>query len=580
MFNAGVEPITVVIGQALAKNFQMSSLGIHRVGEAIENLGCVPGIGEALWFGSGTNHVLQNMNHTIESSTCIMLCSALSETRSITLSARVLYELTETYKSSSPGATMTPSLQQWESIIKVSAGCLASTPFGTVVGQMVDLMHNRPDIDPREMNKHRARVGKPQDVAKVLNALARLSVGQITTLTISGSCDCGWVAAVAHWFFDIIVEFHDQEGQTVYPVGKPTALSQRKLIVVLAPDKPNILQVVSVAYQIADVTRDIIAGCEPDFNVASLLVRLPWRSVFQQTFGKQASTLIKELQDDLGTAIGSAARIFSEYVKAQTDKLSLQPFPESDISFSLWYGHGSASYGQGFLHFVCKTFPELESLQETMEDAAQKSFSDAVAQYQSAHVRLKSTCGYQSCKSKHAASSDVPQSICLPLLCKFVIRLALDLSVTSVPSSILPTRSGLEEVYWEYYMADAPHKDGVYNLLTHMKFESAQAKMLTVFTGIRTYAPARDVSAIVKYGLCLYVGVLRGLSDMPEEMARIHIVPGRIETRSGRTYDKLIDSEQYKTPLFNYKADMTKPSGEMPDVSQHSTHNYEVQSIV
>ena len=112
MSNAGVDPFTVAVGQAVAAKFRMSTLGKHRLSEAIKNLRGVPGISEAMWFGFGINHIVRNMTLTAEGSTCIMLCSALSTTRTINLSARVLYELTETYSSSTlEAARLTPSLQ-------------------------------------------------------------------------------------------------------------------------------------------------------------------------------------------------------------------------------------------------------------------------------------------------------------------------------------------------------------------------------------------------------------------------------------------------------------------------------------
>ena len=189
MSHGVVDPFTVAVGQAIAAKFQMSTLNIHRMGEAIKNLRCVPSIDKTLWFGFGINHIVRSMTHTTEGSTCLMLCSALSETRSMILSARVMYELTVTYSSSSPeAARLTPSLQQWESLVKVSADCLTATPFETVVDQLVNLIHPRQNVSLK--GDHRHLVENPQDVAKVLNALGKLSLGQITTLTVSEDDDC------------------------------------------------------------------------------------------------------------------------------------------------------------------------------------------------------------------------------------------------------------------------------------------------------------------------------------------------------------------------------------------------------
>ncbi|KAI4190728.1 MAG: hypothetical protein L6R41_000590 [Letrouitia leprolyta] len=165
MYGAGIDPFTVAVAQAVAAKFQMSRLGIHRLETAINNLGHTSMLGEVLWFGFGINHVIRNLMHTTEGATCVMLCSVLSESRNSVLSARVLFELTATYSSSSPEATrLTPSLQQWEALVKTCAGCLSSTPFGTVVDEIVMLVQK--NSSPR--GGHRRHVGNPKEVASVL----------------------------------------------------------------------------------------------------------------------------------------------------------------------------------------------------------------------------------------------------------------------------------------------------------------------------------------------------------------------------------------------------------------------------
>ncbi|KAL9635295.1 MAG: hypothetical protein Q9204_002677 [Flavoplaca sp. TL-2023a] len=392
---AGVDPFTVAVGQAVASKFRMSRLGIHRLETAVKNLRYTSMIGDALWFGFGINHIIRILMQTTEGATCVMLCSALSESRTSVLSARVLFELTTTYSSSSPDAArLTPSLQQWEALVKACAGTLSATPFGTVTDQMVMLVSQQKTSSPR--NDHCRHVGDPESVAAVLNALGRLSMDHLVTLTISGGCDCGWIAAVAYWFFDIAVEIRDIDGQVVYPLDNCPDASRRTLVVVQIPERSIALQATSEAYTVADITRDIIARDQPadkqSFNLNDLQTRVSWRSVLRETFGRQASALLC-LKVDLGTAVGSAARILLGYAKPQLD----ESFGETD---AVEFGHGAASYGQGFLHLISKTFPEMASLREIMEIALQKSYPDAVSAYQSTHERLRSTCECKGCRGE------------------------------------------------------------------------------------------------------------------------------------------------------------------------------------
>lgn len=579
MSGAGVDPFTIAVGQAVASKFQMSRLGVHRLETAIKNLRHESLMGEMLWFGFGIKHIVRSLMQTTEGATCVMLCSILSETRTTILAARVMYELTTTYSSTSPEAVqLTPSLQQWKALVEASAGCLSLTPFGTIVDQMVTLLSQHRTSSTK--GGHRRHVGNPKDVASVLNALGRLSSGQIVTLTISGGCDCGWIAAVAYWFFDIAVQFRDASGQTIYPLGKQPNASRRTLVVIQASESSTALQAIGEAYTVADITLDIIArdqdSGELSSNVNDLQTRVPWQSVLRQTFGRQASILLR-LKVDLGTAIGSASRMFLEYAN-----------PTIEISVFLtssgWYGHGAASYGPGFLDFTCSTFPEIASLRENMETASQVSFSDAVAAYQRTQERIRSTCGCHLCKEGVKKPTDPGvrgKNLCLVQLCGFVIQLALILSITSTPPSLLPTRSGLEELYGEFSTTEYQHSGPEFEYLVSISYMNAWSSMSVLFTGFKNFRePRSETLAYVTNGLCSYRGVLHKLSDEPGEMLRIFTIPGCIETRTGRLYDSLHSTTQFDTPLFNFDAAPARPCVTIPPVPRSFEGKYEVNAVV
>ncbi|KAL8835829.1 MAG: hypothetical protein Q9176_006710 [Flavoplaca citrina] len=443
---------------------------------------------------------------------------------------------------------------------------------------MVMLVSQHKTSNPK--NGHRRHVGDPESVAAVLNALGRLSTGDLVTLTISGGCDCGWIAAVAYWFFDIAVEIRDIDGQVLYPLDNRPDASGRTLVVVQNLERSTALQAISEAYTVADITKDILARDQaPDdlsFNLNDLQIRVSWQTVLRQTFGRQASALLR-LKGDLGSAVGSAARIFLEYAKPQLDESLGLPWA--------WFRHGTATYGQNFLHHICKTFPEMASLQDIMEIASQKSYPDAVSAYQSSHERLRSSCECKRCgkKSRRLTPGVRGQNLCLSILCGFVIELALDLSVTSVPPSLLPTRSGLEISFRRYL-------DGYFKLsyedppLVSNAFEQAWAHTSVLFTGYEESTSIqfaeRETLAFVKGGLCTYPGVLAKLSDKPEEMHHTFIIPGCIETKTGRIYDKLEDTRRFNVPDFTYDASPAVPCVEMPTMLRSPQDDYEVSPVV
>ena len=585
---AGVDPFTIAVGQAIGSKFKISRLGIHRFETAISNLKHASVLGEVMWFGFGVNHIIRELMQTTEGVTCVMLCAILSESRTAILSARVLFELTNTYSSSTPEAgRLTPSLQQWHKLVEMCAGSLSSSPFPSIVDQMIMLMSQRRNSNPRKT--HRRFVGDPKDIASVLNALGRLSLDEIVTLTISGGCDCGWIAAVAHWFFDAVVEFRNVDGGVLYSTGKHSGATCRTLVVVETSESSTALEATTEAYTVKEITKEVITRDqrkeEENFNVYDLQSRVPWQGLFRQTFGKQAAILLR-LNVDLGTAIGSAARIFSEVANPQTEDFS------SDLDAGYWSGTGTASHGSAYLDFLCAKFPELIPLQDVMETALQRSLTDALAAYQSVIERLRSVCECRGCctlvemrKKRFTEPRCRGKDLCLIVLCGYVIQLALCLSVTSVPPSLLPTRSGLEEFYLEYYetFESGPKTGRNPSDLCPFSADRRRYLMSMLFAGLSNDQDMlEETVAKVTNGICSYLGVLHRISDNPEEMLRIFIIPGCIETRAGRMYRKLDVTKRYIVPDFNYNASAAVSCNTLPAISQIAVAGvkYEVKIVV
>ncbi|KAI4190727.1 MAG: hypothetical protein L6R41_000589 [Letrouitia leprolyta] len=317
---------------------------------------------------------------------------------------------------------------------------------------------------------------------------------------------------------------------------------------------------------------------ERSFNVNDLQTRISWQSLLRQTFGRQASSLLR-LKIDLGTAIGSAARVFLEYAKPRDASIG--------SSFG-WYGHGAASYGPGFLHFVCSRLPEVASSRDTMESASQASYPDAISAYGNTQERLRSICECNRCYGvkKRESPGVRGQPLCLRVLCGFVIQLALDLSVTSAPSSLLPMRSGLELLYQDYSSSDLQFEAG--GNVTHLRvsggFMKAWTYVAVLFTGheeiISNNPPNRETLALARSGLCFYLGALARLSDKPEEMLHTFIIPGCIETRTGRLYSDLNNTRRFTDPVFNYSASPIKPCSKLPKMPRLSKENLKVSAVV
>lgn len=97
------------------------------------------------------------------------------------------------------------------------------------------------------------------------------------------------------------------------------------------------------------------------------------------------------------------------------------------------------------------------------------------------------------------------------------------------------------------------------SLLQDLDYVFCLPRAVTLFTG-RTYGrssrlgESKACPAIVSGGLCFYLPALEKLSDRPEVFARIHVVPGRIQTESGRSFDILEDASVVShIPVLTYE---------------------------
>ena len=169
-------------------------------------------------------------------------------------------------------------------------------------------------------------------------------------------------------------------------------------------------------------------------------------------------------------------------------------------------------------------------------------------------VLLKSVCARRICSDGNGK-----HTFCLPLLAEVIVRIALCLSILVVDINIDPSRAGLEDVYHHHrslfkdrhsYIGDeSPKETG--SLLPLLTLDTIRELAITVLTG-RGTRPSRiglrpeDSTAVVSGGIVFYLNILTAVSDRQDEIIRLHVAPGRIETESWRTFDILLDSD---TPL-------------------------------
>ena len=539
---AGVDPFTVAVGQALAFKFRLSQLGEHRLRKTLSELPSFSGFGNMLWFGFGIKYIVRNLASTMEGKNCVMLCACLSEIHSVEYSARVLSSLFDMYIG--PGArSLRPSLEQWVALVKICCGILSASAFPVLAEHMMGQAGHARIATSRPGSR---LAGDHVEIARALDAVARLSNGTLKAAKLIGGPECGFIAAVAHWFFEIEVELRTSDGTILQASSNANGKAQLTVIYESHPGRQQALMsmVSSETYAIHDLTSNLFrAGSASNTRITG---RVPWKEALRGTFGKTFGQLLSK--QDFGSVLGSAARIFQGLSHAE---------PEGDFTYlqlKSWCAYSDRSYGQGYLNCAISVFPELSELRRTMETAVDVPYRDAVAVYQSAQARLTTVCACRIC-----SDGNTKHTFCLPLLAEVIIRIALCLSILVVDINIDPSRAGLEDVYHHhrslfrdrhsYIGEESPKETG--SLLPLLTLDTIRELAITVFTG-RGTRPSRiglgpeDSTAVVSGGLVFYLNILTAVSDRPDEMICLHVTPGRIEVESGRTFDILLDSD---TPL-------------------------------
>lgn len=92
---AGVEIITVAIGQAIFSGFNVPADGQQRLADAVAKLKGFASYGNILWFGFGIKHVVRTLCETEQGATCAAICACLSVSYDPLFASQVLKALAD-----------------------------------------------------------------------------------------------------------------------------------------------------------------------------------------------------------------------------------------------------------------------------------------------------------------------------------------------------------------------------------------------------------------------------------------------------------------------------------------------------
>ncbi|MCJ1381706.1 hypothetical protein MMC17_004817 [Xylographa soralifera] len=520
--SADVQPMTFGAGIVLGNQFHISPRGQQRMEEALTRLKGIPAFQDLLWLGFGYRSLVSTMANTVGGIKCVALCSCLADVHSKASAAWILAEL---WKASGYPEEYEPSHAQFLALVKVCAGALVSTPFMRTIDLMLgDMLWKVVDGQCDEIPVASNFV----DIAKALKGLFELSRGEVDSILIVGGGECSFIAALAHWLFDLKIYVEDDEDSLIFTSAQDSASA--KVRVRYGSARSTAIQIPSTTY--------VLGNCRAVFDRAFesqdmiFIVRTPWDGCLRRTFGS-AFQLLRDLPHHLGAYLGSLARIYTA--------LALGELYVGSISRTYYNDFGEASFGQGFIHSVLSTFPELErieSLQRIMENAAENSFDEALRTIE---------------HSIHALDEKFSRFERGTQLYRIQVQNGTE----------IPTPRGARAGFTQYTLGLCEAGDEV-SYKFHPLYSVSllyQGTQLPYNEGELNSPSQLTYTALSYRGVICYIDGLRELTCRPELVRLVHVRPGHINYKN-RLYPAVRDFHQ--PPAYDTSTLSTNPATVLP----------------
>lgn len=564
---------TVNTGCILGGKFKLSRNGQKNISKALEDMKVYAGLQKVLWFGFGMKHPARVIAMTQQGSALVALCAALSECFPHETAAEILSDMA----SLEDNLDMTPACSEWLSLIKSCAGILSTTVFPI---RAETLMGLETDNKPADTT----------DIAKVLNAIAKVTKHEWVSITIHGGKEARWIGALAEWLFDLTVTITNEQDDVVYTSCPEGQFSQVNICSVIRPfpgegasptrrQGDKLLELTDRTFYI-DTASDFWDrdSYQPHcvggrMDTPTMNGRVAWKSCLSAVFGVLFKDLMKH-PDCVGKMISSVARIYACIAAAE------EGVPTSVLETNMLYVE--ASFGAGFIHNLLHWFPELSEAEPYLDqDSDIQTYKEALKKYRMTLKSLRNICGCIMCDKTIPVGGKQPTVNCQVVLMELIIRLGRLLSIIECAEGLCPKFTGLRKLYnmragelraatrggtGGGYYSDPPglHRYRCEDLrppkqsafVAMDNFPSHMEHALCLFTGQTSKDLNSNFSsspAISVDGVCIYLHILREIPGSPPDFAMLHVCPGQI-LHEGKKFTQLTDRRLNSKPDGREKA--------------------------
>lgn len=490
---AGVEPLTVAIGQVIGLRFPLPPVTQQNLSKSIGQLKVISSYGNVLWLGFGIKHIVRTMVESEQGAACAALCGCLSVSYDNSYCAEVLREMT---KLPAAPPQFTPSLSQWSAPVNSCSGILLPSEFPRLVEGFSLLWR-----DPAERRvRTPCQLTEPRNLGKALSILGDVANGTLGNASFVDGADCAWIAAVAEWLLSLRIEIIDSETeQSLYRKFKGED-SQSAHVTIFR----GLHQIASILH-LQDTTCSVPSGASivilvPENDVISVFSggRSTWGSVLGDTFGRRLSDLLSS----------DAASAFYMMLQFELNDIFDKPTPRIAA-----------------LQFALSKIPELKGSSLADKDITQLSLESGAATTNYGSI-IEEACDH--CRSSRHDRS--PEIFCFYSMAVCIIKYLRILSYLHLDERIQPSSSGLLQLYLEQNLD--PTKDVYLHNPDIFKF------VLGIQLGFSTdYVSAHSISGVT---ICCTLLLDPHLS--PREAKTLTVIPGYIE-KDGVIYNELQDFE-------------------------------------
>ncbi|KFY02187.1 hypothetical protein O988_02339 [Pseudogymnoascus sp. VKM F-3808] len=525
---AGVEPLTVAMGQGIFSCFHLDPDGEKRFSDAIARLKAFSSYGNAMWFGFGVKHIVRTLSETEQGATCGAICACLSVSYDKFFCSKVLKALADQQRT--PNSLM-PSLSQWAALVNICSGAVLGSRFPQLVEVYSRLTQSY------DNSRHKLYEPTSADaLAKALLELSKVSSGTVRSVTFIGGVDCGWLAALAQWLLSLRVDILAADGSVLYSSRisvDPSYYPQVTIVLQLDQDsqvntalfKKSVI--VPPGGLFFNIRKEEFNGQSHSFTAG----RSEWPTIIHDAFGAYFDLLLH--QDVIR---GFATLLCCGFSASNSD--------DNLCCIDPWGGPSTTSTERQLLHlsFAAKRLPELIPAC----DVAKKMIScNEISFYTHALSVLELHCSCPQCESTEDGSpgptiETYSSSICLKWVALAIFEYIWTLSWLNIDENIYPSVNGLillsrsQEDYGE---------DTLNTIKGRIFKEPLMPAIIRLFTGqvkVSEYSD-RTVSARSKGGVCVYLPSLENPTSPPQEQLRASVVAGHIEWGS-KVFSWVIDS--------------------------------------